>query len=144
MFSVEQLSERWIVWLVLLAGAAGAGCRYLAGVMLYDPSAGIFPWATWWCNVTGAFMLAVLRQRASMESFPLAFWGGANVQRIAGTGFLGAYTTFSAIGLETVTMIGQHLYEAALLYVISGWLVGWLAVAAGSRLMESRKGRESR
>lgn len=142
MFSVEQFDAGRVGLLVVLAGAAGAGCRYLAGVMLYDPSSVSFPWSTWWCNVLGAFLLALLRQRGLTDPMMRSRWSGPVVQRIAGTGFLGAFTTFSAIGLETVTLVGQGHEMMATIYVISGWLAGWLAVLAGDRLIRRRSGRE--
>lgn len=76
---------------VALGGAVGAVLRYTAG---YYIDSSQFPWATFFVNVTGAFLLAFL-----------TFWytGISTETRLfLFTGLFGAFTTMSTFSLETV------------------------------------------
>ena len=115
-----------VQWLaVAVAGALGAMSRYGLGVLV-GPRA--FPWTTLAVNVTGSFVLA----------FVLA---GPVAERLSSTatialtvGFLGAYTTFSTFGYETVTLARDDRLPAAAAYVIASLVVGLAAAAAGYAL----------
>ena len=48
-----------------------------------------------------------------------------------GTGFCGAYTTFSTFGYETLGLIGRQRYASAALYVVSSVLVGVFRLGRG-------------
>jgi CrcB protein len=102
-----------IAWIAMtLAGSLGAYARFRAGVALNRA----YPWGTLAVNVSGAFALGVLTKTI-----------GGDALLICGTGFLGAYTTFSTWMVETrcvglgylaVSMIAG-LAAAALGYAIA-------------------------
>lgn len=105
-----------------LAGAAGAMTRLAVGRLFLHE--GHFPAATFLINMTGTLLLCYLVERARLGGRlnPLAV-------TVVTTGFLGAYTTFSAVSLETVQLIRDGYRWVAAGY-IGGSLVGGLLMAA--------------
>lgn len=106
--------------LVAIAGAIGAVVRFRIGVAV-----GVrpFPWATLAINVSGCFLLAFVL------AGPFASrWSPATTTAIA-VGFLGAYTTFSTFGYETITLLRTDQMPAAIGYIAIS-LVGGLAATA--------------
>ncbi|MCZ8520258.1 MULTISPECIES: fluoride efflux transporter FluC [Paenibacillus] len=80
-----------------------------------------WPLGTLIINVTGAFLLGILT--------------GAHVSREAalllGSGFAGAYTTFSTFQLESESLRSEGRGGAALLYLLLTYLLGGGAAFAG-------------
>jgi fluoride exporter len=114
---------------VALGAMPGALARY--GLSQLVPAApGSFPWATFWTNVSGSLalglLLVVLIQRFPLTRHPQAF---------AGTGFLGAYTTFSTFGVETDLLVKDGHAATAAAYVVASLAAGigaaWLGVGLG-------------
>jgi len=112
--------------LVGIAGAIGTMARYGLDGMISHRFPGAFPLGTFVINVTGSllvgFAFTVLTERFMV----------APATRSALTiGFLGAYTTFSTLSLETVRLIedGAHLIAAA--NALGGLAAGLLAVYVG-------------
>ena len=113
---------------VALGGVIGSLGRYAVGLAL-PHAAGTFPWATLVVNVSGAFAMGLLV--AYLVDRP-------GVHRLArpfvGVGVLGGWTTFSALAVDVVQLGDADRTQAALVYVAATFLVGTLAVAAGSSL----------
>lgn len=112
-----------MTWLsVALAGALGASLRYAVGVAV---GARAFPWATLGINVTGSFLLAFLvtGPLAGRLSTP----GGIAVT----VGLLGAFTTFSTFGWETVALVQDGRGAAAATYVAGSVLLGLAGAGLG-------------
>lgn len=98
-----------IAWVAMaLAGSLGAYARFSFGRFNRE-----FPWGTFAVNVSGAFALGVL-VGAGVDGDALL---------ICGTGFLGAYTTFSTWMVETRT--------AGLVYLAASMAAGLAAAALG-------------
>jgi len=90
-----------------VAGAFGALARY--GVEgLVARRAGSFPWGTFVVNVSGSFLLGVVFTLLT-ERVALAPWVRASVS----IGFLGAYTTFSTLSLESYRLLEARSYSLA-------------------------------
>lgn len=105
---------------VAVAGALGAGARFVVdGEIRVRRDA---PWGTVAINVSGALLLGVLVGLVLFQGAP------TDLQKIAGTGFCGGYTTFSTASFETVRLAQKRRYGAALLSSL-GTLA--LTVAAG-------------
>ncbi|NGZ73705.1 fluoride efflux transporter CrcB [Saccharibacillus alkalitolerans] len=111
---------------VAAGGMVGAPVRYLLGRWAASAFGGRFPWGTWLINLSGSLLLGVL---AAMQH-RMPGW----VYPLLGTGFLGAYTTFSTFGYETVTLLAQNRRTAAAVYVVSSALLGTAAALAGMGL----------
>lgn len=105
-----------------VAGALGAIVRLLIGQVLIV--SGAFPVATFSVNMIGTLLLCYIVERARIGGrlSPLAV-------TVVTVGFLGAFTTFSAVSLETVELLSDGLLELAGVYVFSS-LLGGLAMAA--------------
>jgi CrcB protein len=79
-----------IVVAIAAVGGLGAIARFLLDGAVSSQLGRAFPFGTLAVNLTGAFALGVLDGAAV----------GGDALRIAGVGFLGAYTTFSTWALE--------------------------------------------
>jgi CrcB protein len=87
-----------------------------------------FPWGTLAVNLTGAFLLGVLAGATISE----------NAYLIAGTGLLGAYTTFSTWALESHRLAedGRARLGATnlLASLLAGLAVAWIGQQLGGAL----------
>jgi CrcB protein len=120
---------------IALGGALGALARY--GVSRWIPAAkDAFPWATFWTNISGAFVLgwfgALMIERFPALRYPRLFFA---------VGFLGAFTTFSTMAVESVTLVKDGHALLGIGYpcisVGAGLAVAYAGIVAG-RLSASR------
>lgn len=107
--------------LVALGGFFGAVARYGVSVRFNNRFASPFPWATLFINLSGSFALGLLTG---------ADWGNG-VSLCLGTGFMGAYTTFSTFNTENVMLAKNKKWRQLLLYVGSSYVLGLLLAYAG-------------
>ena len=117
------------ILLLLVFGAVGTLARYgLQGVVQRWTGAG-FPSGTLAVNLLGSFLVGVAGQYSLNHLSVPPEW------RIAITiGFLGAFTTFSALGWETVHMLEEGDWARGAVYIGGSILGGLLAVMLGIRL----------
>jgi CrcB protein len=113
------------VW-IGLGGCAGALLRYWIGGLVQNRAAGSFPWGTLAVNLIGCFAIGVLM--ALVADRPLV---GPNVRSFAGIGLLGAFTTFSTFGYETVALIETGSWLLAMSNVLVSVTGGLLMVFCG-------------
>ena len=106
-------------------GMLGASARY--GVArLWPASAGQFPWATFWTNVSGSLLLGFVVV-VMAERFPPSRY----LRPFVAIGFIGAYTTFSTYAVETDVLMKDGHVVTGLLYGVSSLVVGLAAAWAG-------------
>ncbi|MFJ4026361.1 fluoride efflux transporter FluC [Paenarthrobacter sp. NPDC089989] len=118
------------IGLVAAGGAFGALTRYGLGLMI--PAPGAWPLPTLLINLTGALALGALLEGLSRRG-PDA--GHRRVLRLAlGTGFLGAYTTYSTLALDTVHLLLGGSSSGAAWYVGLSVVGGAMATTAGIAL----------
>jgi CrcB protein len=110
---------------VALGGVVGASLRWeLARSFPASPTG--FPWTTFWINVTGSALLALLPALAFVRRHPL-------VAPALGTGVLGGFTTLSAYSEESRALLaGGHLPTAAA-YVLGTVVAALAGVALADR-----------
>lgn len=114
---------------IFVGGAAGAVVR-VALITAYPSSPGSWPWTTFIINVTGALLLGYLVTRLQ-ERLPLSTYR----RPLWGTGFCGAYTTFSTMQLELLRMIDAGRYGLAAGYAAASVIAGFLAVFAATAIV---------
>ncbi|MCA9148993.1 MAG: fluoride efflux transporter CrcB [Planctomycetales bacterium] len=114
--------------LVALGGAAGAVCRYVVSVAIQHRWVTHFPLGTFVVNVAGCLLIGMLAQ--AHQSGALT----APVRLLLVTGGLGALTTFSTFGYETLRSYQDQGTSAALLNISANLVIGLLAVIAGNAL----------
>ena len=113
---------------IALAGAVGAPARYLLDGYVQARARGELPLGTLVINVTGSLVLGLLTGLALYHAFP------ATPKTILGTGFCGAYTTFSTFTYETVRLAEEREFAGALKNLLASLLLPALAAAAGLML----------
>lgn len=111
-----------VIWLgMAVAGGIGAACRLLVDGIVRNKIRIAYPLGTLIINVSGSLLLGFVAGLA-LSQLVSDDW-----KTILGTGLLGGYTTFSTASLETVRLIQERRYSAALTNGV-GMLV--LSVAA--------------
>lgn len=113
-------------WLLILVGAAaGAAARWYVDAAVQARHDSVFPWGTFTVNVTGSFLLGVLLG-VSLEGDELT-----RLVALVGTGFCGAFTTFSTFSYESVILAEDGASRVAVLNVGASVVVGMAAAFAG-------------
>lgn len=113
---------------LLIAGAIGASARHLLDGFVQDHTDGAFPWGTFVVNISGSLLFGLVAGAALYHSFP------ATPQIWLGTGFCGAYTTFSTFTFETFRLLEEGAVAVACRNAGASLLVGTAAAAAGLAL----------
>jgi CrcB protein len=118
-----------VVWVgLVVAGSIGAPTRFLLDGFVQDHTSGAFPWGTFAINMTGSIALGLLTGAALYHAFP------TTPKIILGTGFCGAYTTFSTWTFETVRLLEEGALREACLNAVMSLLIGIGAAGAGLAL----------
>jgi fluoride exporter len=113
---------------IAIAGAIGAVARYQvdASVVRYVPNG--LPVGTLAINVSGSFVLGLITGLALYHGLP-------NTPRvIMGTGFCGAYTTFSTFAYEVVRLADERQHREALTVLALSLVFPALVAALGMAL----------
>ena len=106
------------LWMAL-AGGIGAGCRYSVDAFVRPRVSPTLPWSTHLINITGSLLLGLVVGLGADHTW----------HTIAGTGFLGGFTTFSTASVEAVHMAIDGRYRAAVVNA-AGMIVLSVAAAA--------------
>jgi CrcB protein len=109
-----------------VGGAFGAVSRYLVQGWVQDLTGGRFPWGTFAVNISGSFVLGLVFALA-MDRAILS----PDVRVPLMIGFIGSYTTFSTLMLESWVLVEEgdllRMFGNLALSVV----VGMVAVVAG-------------
>lgn len=104
--------------LIGLMGIAGALCRYLISLLFH----GTLPWGTLIVNITGCLLLPFIF--IFIREFGIF---SNDLVNALGTGFVGAFTTFSSFSVEIIRLIENGNNITALTYLFAGTASGPLA-----------------
>lgn len=107
---------------IFAGGMVGAVLRVWVS-QRFTSTAPDWPWATFIINVTGSAGLAYFATRLQ-ERLPLSTYR----RPFLGTGFCGAYTTFSTMQVEILKMLEHDRYGLAVGYAGASIVVGYLAI----------------
>ncbi len=113
---------------LFLAGCAGACARYLVDAFVLERTSSAFPTGTFVVNVTGSLLLGFLTGLVLYHAFP------ATPKTLLGTGFCGAYTTFSTFSLDTLALAERGAWVAAGAYIAASVIASLAAVWVGVTL----------
>jgi CrcB protein len=112
--------------LIGIGGFTGAVARYVVDARLTAWSGGSLPWGTFAVNMSGTVVLgllfALVVERAALP---------ADLRGPLMIGFLGSYTTFSTLALESWRMIEDGAWLYATANLAGTVLIGVVAVIAG-------------
>ena len=117
-----------VVVCVAAGGFVGAPSRFLVDRLVTDRVEADFPWGTFIVNISGSFLLGLLTGLDLAGHMPVL------VKALVGTGFCGAYTTFSTWSFETIRLLEENEIVEALLNAAVSLLTGLLAAAGGIAL----------
>ena len=106
-------------------GAVGAILRYAVSLAVHRHLGDAFPWGTLVVNVSGCLCIGVAW--AIVEELPTS----QEARLFFVTGILGAVTTFSTFGLETIQLISDGRLASGLANVVGSNLAGLVAVGLG-------------
>ena len=115
------------ILLVMAGGSIGALSRYAVSLWAAKLFGTRFPWGTLTVNLSGCFLVGL--------AFALAERGlgimNPSIRLFFMTGFLGALTTFSAFGLETVNSMREGTYLVTVANFLSNNVIGAALVFLG-------------
>lgn len=117
-----------LAWLAM-AGALGTLARYGLAGFVHRMTGASFPWGTAVVNITGCLLVGLL-----WALFEDRWPASGETQILILVGFMGAFTTFSALILESGELLrsAEWMHAAANVAIQSG--VGFGALFAGAAL----------
>jgi fluoride exporter len=109
-----------------VGGFVGALTRYFLDRRVTQWTGGTLPWGTFVINMTASFlvglMFALIVERAALP---------AQLRAPLMIGFLGAYSTFSTLMLESWRLVEDGAWLIAMVNIGGSIVVGMIAVIAG-------------
>lgn len=111
-----------------VAAAAGAVLRYVVDRTVADRTGAGWPAGTLAVNLTGSLLLGFVVGLGIFHGV------GDPARAVVGTGFIGAYTTFSTFAYETVRLVEDGAVRHALLNIGLSVAGGLAAAATGMAL----------
>jgi fluoride exporter len=112
--------------LIAVGGAAGAVARYLVDMAVSQRWPSAFPWGTLLVNLSGSLVLGFLFA-LTIERGVLPAASRAPLM----IGFLGAYTTFSTLMLESWRLVEDGAIGLAAVNIVGSCVLGLIAVFVG-------------
>ena len=115
------------IMLVGMGGLIGAVLRYILNGYIKNLTSGSeFPFGTLTVNVCGCMAIGIFSRWDELKSI-----FSPEIRLLIFMGILGAFTTFSTFGNETVQLINDRKLDFALLNVLSQLFLGIFAILAG-------------
>jgi len=113
-----------VLAVVFVGGCLGGWARY--GITsTWSSATGRFPWPTFVINTSGAFVLAIVVVVAA------DLVSSRYLRPVLGTGFCGAFTTFSSIVVSTDQLFAHRHAGTAVEYLVASIVAGLAAASLG-------------
>ncbi len=90
---------------------------------------GLFPWGTFLVNISGAFAIGIIFSVLQHRE-----WGGHALHSALTVGFLGAFTTFSTLMIDSYALTEHRDLALAAANILGSCAAGLVAVYAGIRI----------
>ncbi|MBD0022446.1 CrcB family protein [Gordonia pseudamarae] len=124
---------------VFVGGCCGVAAR--AALVEAFSAGDAIPWAVFVINIVGAFALGVLLEALVRRGPDI---GGRRLLRmLLGTGFMGGFTTYSALATDTADLLSSGAVGGGVGYALGTVIVGaaftWAGIVVGA--MVPRRGR---
>jgi fluoride exporter len=115
------------ILLVLLGGSLGALSRYGVSLLAVKLFGVKFPWGTLIVNLSGCFLIGLAFAWADRGLSIMS----PSIRLFFVTGYLGALTTFSTFGVETVNSMQEGRYLIAVANIFANNVIGFVLVFLG-------------
>lgn len=112
--------------LVAAGGMFGSLSRFVIGRRITKKAAIAIPISTFLINITGALLFGIVSSVGLNE----------NVYTLLGTGFLGAFTTFSTFMYEGFNLFQDNDKLNAFVYILGTLILGIIGYAVGFQIVE--------
>ncbi|HEY9637148.1 MAG TPA: fluoride efflux transporter CrcB [Coleofasciculaceae cyanobacterium] len=112
---------------ISLGAIAGALSRYYLTLWFQQRFGIAFPVGTFFINLTGCFVMGLF-VTLTLEGVVMI---PQDVRLMVTTGFLGAYTTFSTYGLESLTLLRDRNFPGFSFYWVGSAILGLISVQLG-------------
>jgi fluoride exporter len=112
---------------ISLGAIAGALSRYYIGVWFTERFGIDFPYGTFFINLSGCLAMGFFATLAVEKVAMIS----PEMRLLVATGFLGAYTTFSTYGLETVSLLRTGNLLRAIFYWSGSAILGIISIQLG-------------
>lgn len=109
------------ILLVSIGGFIGAISRFIISKQMQERNKTGFPIGTLTVNLLGAFLLGLL----------LGLNVKAELYTLLGTGFMGAFTTFSTLKLEAEQLRKSQKKRHFIIYLLSSYILGIILAFCG-------------
>lgn len=137
--SPVHLHPRYLV-IVAIGGAMGTALREL--ISLASPPVLGVSTATFAINVLGALLLGAFLESLSRRGVDEG--RRRTVRLLLGTGALGGFTTYSALAVDSATLISTDHAGVGLAYAVTTVVIGamatWTGIVAAAALHRARQG----
>lgn len=110
---------------IAVGGAIGALLRYGVSGLAYNLFGETFPWGTLSVNLLGCFLIGLLWQVFEQTTL------SPQLRALIFVGGLGAFTTFSTYGLESLNLLRDGQVRLSLLNVLGSNVLGISCVFLG-------------
>lgn len=125
---------------VFVGGCFGALSRYGLALLYHPAKDGSWPVATFLVNLMGAFILGLLLEGLARRGDDT---GARRFVRLGiGTGFLGAFTTYSTLAVDADLLVKNGHVPLAAAYTLTSILAGLLLNALGIRIATAHNRRQ--
>ena len=118
--------------LVFIGGGMGCITRYIFTTIEKSHLSTTFPAATLTVNIIACFLMGIVTELIA-EKF---FQNSEQMRLLLATGFMGGFSTLSALSVETLALIDRHEILYALLNVFANIAFGLLAAYLGIILVK--------
>lgn len=119
---------------LIVGGFFGSLLRYGLGVGI--PSVGSFPLSTIIINLTGCLFLGWFFTIAPLRKIP------SHLRLGLGTGFTGAFTTFSTFSVQTLEALSSNRPGTAAAYALANVIGGLVMAGLGVRIAGKNRRRQ--
>lgn len=111
---------------VFLGGGLGAALRHGINIGVARLFGNGFPYATFFINVTGSFVMGLIAAWFAFKGDASQHW-----RLFLTTGILGGYTTFSTFSLDAALLYERGQLMLAVVYVTGSVVLGLVGLFAG-------------